>query len=200
MIKINLIAERKAPRGRPAPVRVLEGARSRNLALFGIVLAAILLSGLWYSSKARQLEYWKHKNEQDRAELARLEEVRKKGEYYKARKALLERQIQLITELKRRQSVPVHVLDQISRNLPDFLWLESMTASGEQITLQGKATTYNAVSSFYNNLRDSGYFADVDLVRAGEEGDVVSFGLRCRYTGRASSAGASEAPAGAPGA
>jgi hypothetical protein len=94
-------------------------------------------------------------------ELKRLEEVRKKAEAFKKQKELLERKINLITELKKKQAVPVHILDQVSRNLPEFMWLDSMTANANAINIVGKATTYNAVSNLYDNLRASGQFSDV---------------------------------------
>ncbi len=62
----------------------------------------------------------------------------------------------------------MHILDQLSRNLPDFLWLEKMNANNNQITITGKATTYNAVTNFYNNLSRSGFFQDVTLGRTFE--------------------------------
>ncbi len=71
---------------------------------------------------------WVRKHTEADRELQRLEEIRKKGEEYEEQKALLARKIDLITELKKQQAVPVHILDQISRNLPDFLWLDRMSA------------------------------------------------------------------------
>ena len=59
--------------------------------------------------------------------------------------------------------MPVHILDQVSRNLPEFMWLDSLTASANAINIVGKATTYNAVSNLYDNLRASGQFSDVVL-------------------------------------
>jgi len=94
---------------------------------------------------------------------------------------LLERKINLITDLKRQQAVPVHMLDQISKNLPEFLWLESMQANNNQINIVGRATTYNAVSNFYNNLNGSGHFAGVTLGGASEVPEGVTFNLNSAF-------------------
>jgi len=75
------------------------------------------------------------------------------------------------------------ILDQISKNLPDFLWLESMSVSNNNIVLNGKATSYNAASNFYNNLRDSGYFGTVTLGRVFEVQEGVAFGITCSFAG-----------------
>ena len=91
--------------------------------------------------------------------------------------------IQLITDLKRQQEVPVHILDQVSLNLPDFTWLESMTANQTRISISGKATTYTAVSNFYENLTGSGYFGGVNLGRVFQVPEGVSFSISAQFTG-----------------
>ena len=45
-----------------------------------------------------------------------------------------------------------------------------------------KATTYAAVSNFYSNLIDSGFFADVELGRTFEVPAGVSFSLTCSFS------------------
>lgn len=181
MIKINLIAERKAPKSKPAAAATLEGPGAQNFLLIGILVLGVIVAGVWWYAKNSALESERAQKVENEAELVRLEEVRKKGEYYKRQKELLEQQIQLITDLKKRQEVPVHILDQISKNLPDFLWLDSMSAQANQINISGKATTYNAVSNFYNSLNSSGFFQDVVLGRASESPDGVAFSLMCRF-------------------
>ncbi|MFQ5415241.1 MAG: PilN domain-containing protein, partial [Phycisphaerae bacterium] len=99
----------------------------------------------------KEATQWQVKIREADQELKRLEEAIRKGEAYEAQKELLARKIDLITNLKKQQAVPVHILDEVSRNLPDFLWLDTMSASNSQISISGKATTYNAVSNFYGN-------------------------------------------------
>ena len=184
MIKINLLAERKAAKAKASPSASpmkLDMGGSQNLLLAGIILIGFLVALGW--SWARMAELSKVQNEkvQAEAELKRLEEVRKKAEAFKKQKELLERKITLITDLKKKQAVPVHILDQVSRNLPDFMWLDSMSASSNTISIMGKATTYNAVSNLYDNLRASGQFTDVVLGKTTEITEGVSFSLTCRY-------------------
>lgn len=183
MIKINLLSERKQTKAKAAPSLKLEGSGAPQSALLvGIVLLGFVVAGVWgwlLHTRTKELE---QKHRAADAELVRLEEVRKKGDEYKKRKELLARKIDLITNLKKRQEVPVHILDQVSKNLPDFLWLDSLVANNNAITITGKATTYNAVSNFYNNLTASGYFADVTLGRTSEAQDGVVFSLTCKFS------------------
>ncbi len=58
-----------------------------------------------------------------------------------------------------------------------------MSANNNAINITGKATTYNAVSNFYSNLNESGYFHEVALGRTFEVPEGVSFSLTCRFGG-----------------
>ena len=56
-----------------------------------------------------------------------------------------------------------------------------MSANDNRITISGKATTYAAVSNFYGNLSDSGFFGGVELGRTFEVKAGVSFSLTCSF-------------------
>ena len=204
MIKINLLAERKAAKAKaPGGGLKLEGfSGGSNVLLLGVLLVGLLVAGGWYLMTSNELKAQQERKREAEAEVARLVEIRKKADEFKRQKELLERKINLITELKKKQSVPVHILDQVSRNLPDFLWLDSMTAASNQVQIAGKATTYNAVSNFYDNLIASGQFQNVVLGRTSEITEGVTFSLTCTYQPPAEAAAASapapEAPAPAP--
>ena len=186
MIKINLLAEKKQAKAKQSasPSIQTEGMGSgQNLLLIGILVVGVIISGGWWWSLSSKTDDLSIKLDEADRELERLAEVRRKRDEYTRQKELLERKIELITNLKRQQAAPVHILDQISRNLPEFLWLESMTSSANSISVNGKATTYNAVSNFYGNLNESGYFKDVTLGRTFEVPEGVSFSLTCRFGG-----------------
>ena len=185
MIKINLLAEKGQTKAKVSPTTIqTEGMGSgQNLLLMGLLVVGVLISGGWWWSLKGTTAQLKNDIEVADAELERLSEVRRKRDEYTRQKELLERKIELITNLKKQQAAPVHILDQISRNLPDFLWLETMTSTANAISVSGKATTYNAVSNFYGNLNDSGYFLDVTLGRTFEVPEGVSFSLTCRFGG-----------------
>ena len=181
MIKINLLAERKAAKAKAPSTIKFEMGGSQNLLLAGIIVIGFLVALGWSWARVAELNRVQAEKVKAEAELKRLEDVRAKAEAFKKQKELLERKIMLITELKKKQAVPVHILDQVSRNLPDFMWLDSMTASANSISILGKATTYNSVSNLYDNLRASGQFTDVVLGKTTEIPEGVSFSLTCRY-------------------
>lgn len=187
MIRINLLAERKAREGAatagPATVPGEGAGGTLQTLLLATVLILTLGSlvgfGWWVKHTVSDLQV---KIRDADAELARLAEIRKKMDEFTKEKDLLERKVNLITELKKNQQVPVHLLDEISRNLPDFLWLDSMRQDqANHLVLIGKATTYNAVADFYNRLIQSGWFENVTQGKVFEVPEGVSFTLTCDF-------------------
>ena len=194
MIKINLLSEKKKKptKSRSEPRFDMEGMGSgRNVVLIGVLIIGMLVAVGWWWTLDRSISEWQTRIEEADQELKRLEVAIGKSEEFEAQKELLTRKITLITDLKQQQTIPVHILDQISRSLPDFLWLESLSANDNRITIQGKATTYAAVSNFYGNLSDSGYFGAVELGRTFEVNAGVSFSLTCNFAAQNVAAGAS---------
>jgi type IV pilus assembly protein PilN len=199
MIKINLIAgtEKGKAREKAAPRLEGSGALGQNVLMIGVVVLATLVVGWRWTSLAndhRRLSAEIVRAEQERE---RLQAIIKKGEEYKAKKDLLQRKITLVSQLKRNQSGPVHLLDEISKQLPDFLWLDNMNEASWSVTVQGKATTYNAVSNFYNNLTGSRYFSNVVMGPITAIPAGVSFSLTCQFVPQTAGAAPEDTPSAA---
>jgi type IV pilus assembly protein PilN len=77
---------------------------------------------------------------------------------FEARRAQLQQRVSLIEELRKGQNGPVHMLDSISKSLPDRLWLTEMTQTNADIAVKGLSTSLTALSDFVANLEASGYF------------------------------------------
>ena len=58
------------------------------------------------------------------------------------------------------------MLDEVSKALPEFLWLSGMEqgTAGAGITFRGEANGIPAVADFISNLQRSGWFPKVELV------------------------------------
>ena len=182
MIKINLLAQAQQGKIKAAAPRAEgTGAFGQNALMAAVAILAVLVIGWqWYSLETEHRELVRQIADAEK-EKERLQAIIKKGQEYKAKKELLQRKITLITQLKRNQSGPVHLLDEVSKQLPDFLWLEAMNESGFNVSITGKATTYNAVSNFYNNLTGSRYFQNVVLGPISSVPVGVTFSLSCQF-------------------
>ena len=181
MIKINLLAEKKAVRVRTTRITFNAGFNAQMFLMAGALGLALLYVGWQWRSLSSEENRLTVEIAEAEKEAKRLESVNKKGEELKAKRTELQDKVTLITDLKNNQSGPVHLLDQISNNLPDFVWLESLNGRGGTLTITGRATTYNAVSNFYNNLTESPFFAQVDLGTTSEASEGVSFSITCAF-------------------
>ena len=116
----------------------------------------------------------------------RLAEILKQVAEFEVRKQQLEQRVDLIDELRKGQTAPVHMIDQISRALPEMTWLTSVTQAGYTLTLQGRCLTLTSLSDFVGNLEASRYFARpveiVDSIVVPGDGkatpDLIQFTIR----------------------
>jgi len=181
MIKINLLAEKKAARTRTTRVRFDTGLNAQIFLLVGALGIALLYAGWQWRALDSEGKRLSAEIVEAEKEAKRLEAVNKKGEELKKKRSELQHKVELITELKNNQSGPVHMLDQLSRSLPDFVWLEALNEGENNLNITGRATTYNAVSNFYNNLTSSPFFTEVDLGTTSEATEGVSFSITCKF-------------------
>ena len=91
-------------------------------------------------------------------ETTRLHSVIQQVQQFEQRKAQLQQRVVLIEQLRKGQTGPVHMLDQISRALPPMLWLTELKQIGTDVIVDGKCTTLTGLSEFVSNLEASGYF------------------------------------------
>ncbi len=140
-----------------------------------------------------------------RAEKARLQPILREVERFEAQKRDLQQRVNLIEELRQNQVGPVHMLDQISRSLPDRLWLTDMKQAVNDVTIDGKNSTLSSLADFVANLEASGYFAKpVEITNSEEEKandtDLIKFTVKATFEmpGAKKPAVAGPAAAGAP--
>jgi type IV pilus assembly protein PilN len=170
LIRINLLTEAKAAAARKRAPLLPTGARLNNFLFFGafgLGLAYIVIMGLTLLSRRSQLndEIVKARLEADRLRSI-IEEVKE----YEDKKASLEAKIQLINALKTNQKGPVRLMDEISKALPDLVWLTVLDVSANQITMRGKTLSPNAVATYLENLKKSPFFAEPVFKSLGQDG------------------------------
>jgi type IV pilus assembly protein PilN len=154
MIWINLLAE-----GRPRVSKPKKsgggGGMSRepaNLWMIVLLVAGLLLIAGQYFKLQSSINSKRAEIAEVQREVDELADVIAEVERFEARKAELEHKIGVINTLKANQSGPVSVMDQVSRALPDMLWLTRMNSKGNIVTLTGQAFNTNAVANFIDNL------------------------------------------------
>lgn len=141
MIRINLIAERKA--GAPKAVKKSTGQASEiqeNLILIVLVILAFGLSAyLWKSAKSK-LRKIQSEVKAAEADFDKLKDWPKKKEEYELQRELLNEKIKRISELKDLREGPVKLLEDIYNVRPESVWLESVTQGYDKSELVATAT------------------------------------------------------------
>jgi Tfp pilus assembly protein PilN len=184
MIRINLISEGKKAPVRSARLRAFN-INAQNVAVVGLA-GAFLLAALGYGGYWLWMRNFLNNQQEEITELeatvAELEEIIKEVERFEKRKVELQHKIDVITDLRNNQRGPVHIMDQVSRALPDFLWLDRMEMNASQVNIQGKAFTTSSVANFIENLDDVKEFQEPVLKNTTWRGQVYDFQVSFNYT------------------
>ncbi len=170
MIRINLLTEAKAAAARKKAPMLPTGARLNNLLFaggIGLGILYIAIMGFVLTSRRRALD---EEIGKARIEAERLKSIIEEVKGYELKKASLEEKINLINQLKTNQKGPVRLMDEISRALPDLVWLSSLDATGNLLTMRGKTLSPNAVATYLENLKKSPFFAEPVFKNLGQEG------------------------------
>lgn len=170
MIKINLVREGRAVRGAGAAPGAAAAAAAaagpsnlNTMLIIAGVAAGVVIGGGWWVIERNKLSDRRDQIATKDAEAKRLESIIKEVEDYQRRKDSLQRRIDLINQLKQNQKGPVKIMDRVSQDLPDLVWLDKMTMSGGLITIGGRGLNPNAIANFVENIKNDPLFEEPDL-------------------------------------
>jgi len=183
MIRINLLV---AERGRPQR-RVGIALGQRVTLICGAIFVAVIGLVVWQAVSVR--------GETDRLDeqlrlvdldLATMSDVVTRRNEFETRGAELARRVALVEELRNEQDGPVRMLDQVSRALPEGVWLTELRQDRADITIQGQAVSLVVLSDLVAALEASGYFTlPVELIDSQvlpqAAGEVIRFEVRAEF-------------------
>ncbi len=173
MIRINLLAiERDRAKRRTAAAAGGPQATQQRITLLCslILLLTALGVGWWYWSLKVQSDRIEEDIVTSQKETARLRTLIQQVQTNDARRAQLQERVGLIEELRKGREGAVRMLDEISRSLPEMLWLTEVKQLGADLTITGRCTSLTALSDFVDNLKLGGYFKPVEILDSQVEG------------------------------
>lgn len=147
MILINLLPHREAARKR----------RRENFyaSLGAAALIGGLLAGAGYVWLQTQITEQQSKNGLLQAEIKKLDDEIKEISTLQAEITALGARQQAVEDLQGDRNLPVHLLNELVRQLPDGVYLTSMKQDNRIVTLQGMAQSNERVSELLRNLGNS---------------------------------------------
>jgi type IV pilus assembly protein PilN len=206
LIRINLLTEARAAAAKKKGPALPTGAKLNNLLLIAGVALGLIYIGVMALILTGRKRHLDEEIGKAKEEVARLKSIIDEVKGYEDKKKSLEEKIALINNLKTNQKGPVRLMDEISKALPDLVWLTSLDVSGNQITMKGRALSPNAVSTYLENLKKSPFFAEPvfrNLQQEGNQAGLFTWEMTLNFipaTALTGPPGVAAAPAGAPGA
>jgi Tfp pilus assembly protein PilN len=176
MIRINLLIGKRKKRR-------MKGPQNVAIVLIAVNLAALVVSGavtVWVNGKSAQLRDESEANKSVIGALTKkIDEINKIDRLNKE----LEQRSMLIEALRKNQSVPVRVLDEVGLLIPDGVWLNALFFKDNVVSLEGTSFSNSDIVSFMDNLKRSADLADVYLEesREGEIDKVRIYQFRAHF-------------------
>ena len=199
MIRINLLETERTPAKKRAAG--VPGATQLYLILGVFVIGALGVSAVGWWIKSSSIAELDAQIAQTEKRKKDLDKIAQQVAKFEAQKDLLKQKLATIAQLKGQQKNAIHLLDEISKALPDFVWLTTMQQTGNGLRFNGKSNSLNAVADFQENLlnaahpapdqgdprpctaiqRQGCWFSQVDLGNTTEKDRVVDFILSATF-------------------
>lgn len=200
MIEINLLpgSVKRAPR-RGLPRFGGGGGRSKgklpefDRLLVGSIAVAVLAIALvaWlHISTSARLNDLRADEEAAVRDSARYAVLRTQGDSLRAQLEAISARMEVIQNLDAGRYVWPHIMDEVSRTLPPYVWLVSMTSTlvdggHPRVSVEGRAGNLLAVSRYMRELESSPFLGGARLISSSQttidERTVYSFSLEVGY-------------------
>jgi type IV pilus assembly protein PilN len=143
VIMINLLPHRE------------ERRRRRKIAYYaGLGVAAMVglaIVGVWYLAVEQLVSGQQQRNSFLQGEIAKLDIQIKDIASLKAEIASLKARQKAVEDLQIDRNVPVHVLNELVRQVPEGIYITSVKQDGQNLNVAGIAQTQERVSEFLRN-------------------------------------------------
>lgn len=158
MIKINLLP-RKVTRKKMTVIR--------HLVLGGVlILAVTAMIGYFWMLQSNKIDSLNSQVAQARSEKDSLKNVNQQKEQHEKDIEDLKHRIDVISQIEKGRTIPIHLMDEITKVLDDSLpiWLTSLNFTGQNIMLDGYSFTNPDIANMVKQLEASPYLQNVDLI------------------------------------
>jgi Tfp pilus assembly protein PilN len=183
MIRINLLKPETKDKEPIVATGVVEegGKKSSNLGNLIFLLLVIGL-GAFYFFQKKAFDRENVLLAQARQEKSQLQYVEAKLEEQRKVREALDRKITLIESLNAQRDLAPRLMDELSRRLPEWVWLSDVTYDDKGVQIKGRALSNNLIADYIASLEASAQLMNVNLVSSTQrttQGDqYLEFSLR----------------------
>jgi len=131
--------------------------------LGGAAIGACLTAFVGYLLMDSMVSAQDTRNQTLKTEIAELDKQIEKINSLEADKARFIARMDVIEKLQRSRPEIVHVFDEISKQLPDGVYLTGITQTGNRLKFEGVAQSSTRVSAFMRNIDGSSYLKNPEL-------------------------------------
>ncbi len=177
MIEINLLTPHRSKK-----IKRKVEIQSQLIIVVVVCVITLVICGLVWSQLNEKVTVLQSEASGLSSELDQLKMKVAEVKNYERDKKVVQERIKVIDQLRKNQSVPVHLLDEISKSLPSRAWIVSLSEQRGKIELSGKAITNNEIVEFIDNLKRSSFFKNVQILesRRGSEGEIPIYSFRLK--------------------
>jgi Tfp pilus assembly protein PilN len=183
MIKVNLVPEEQRKKVKEVKFRKPALRIPKLDMIFSVIFLLAVIVGMFLWNLQKDLKLRKLNDDIAKAEqqLRELEKEKKMVEDLENRQRELKEWITLVQNLNKGRSLHFHVMDELNKLKPEYMWLTLFEENNERFKLDGKTFSNYMISNFMDRLTSSSYFGDIKLdeIKETEEKDysVVGFQL-----------------------
>jgi type IV pilus assembly protein PilN len=175
MIRVNLLQVKRKKKAKPLP----------SFVVLGVILTVIigLVAGVVYMNQTKKISNLKKEKQANQAKIEALKKKVQEVDDFEAKIKQFEMNKKVIVNLRKDQSIPVKVMNELSNRLTDGVWFKSMSFQGNNISINGTAFTNTNIVEFINSLKSSAMFTDVYLIQTkGKKiGSVSAFDYKVKF-------------------
>ncbi|MCK4420257.1 PilN domain-containing protein [candidate division WOR-3 bacterium] len=181
MIKINLIPEEERKRIKRKKLKrpVIRVPGLDLIISILLIIASAFSIFIISKTSTKRLVTLEDKITEAQKELKILEREKQIVESIQERQKELSKWVSLVQDLNKNRSLTVHLMDEINRLKPDYMWLVLFEERGKSIRIEGKTFSNLIISKFMVRLKESPYFTDIQLKEIKEskekDQDIMGF-------------------------
>jgi type IV pilus assembly protein PilN len=155
MPRINLLPWREQDRKRRQ--------REFLIAMGGSLVAGIVVLGLLMFAFSNMINEQRDRNNRLSTEIAVLDKSITEIDGLERQKERLLARMEIIEQLQSSRPEVVHLFDEMTRKLPEGVYLTGLKQSGSQVELKGVAQSSTRVSALMRQIDSSEWFTDPDV-------------------------------------